>query len=60
MRESHKPNPEKIVINARLKEQNLNMFIKLKKKYNIKYNIEVFHIILKKIYDIEFEQDSNT
>ena len=60
MRESYKQNLEKIVINARLEKENLKMFSKLKEKYNLKYNIEVFHIILKKIYDIEFDQESNT
>ncbi len=56
MRESDNQNLERIIVNARLKEENLNMFKKLKEKYNLKYNTEVFHIILKKIYDIEFEQ----
>ncbi len=60
MRESDNQDHEKIVVNARLKEENLKMFSKLKEKYNLKYNIEVFHIILKKIYDIEFDQESNT
>jgi len=55
MRESHNQNPNKVVINARLKEENLRMFLELKEKYNLKYNIEVFHTILKKIYVIEFE-----
>ena len=54
MRESRNQDPNKIVINARLKEENLKMFLKLKEKYNLKYNIEVFHTILKKIYIIEF------
>ncbi|GAG94431.1 unnamed protein product [marine sediment metagenome] len=55
MRESYNQDSDRVVINARLKEENLRMFLKLKEKYNLKYNIEVFHTILKKIYVIEFE-----
>ena len=31
------------------------MFLKLKEKYNLRYNMEVFRFIIKKIYDLEFE-----
>lgn len=56
MRESQTSNDDKIVVKAILENNNREMFLKLKKKYNLKYNIEVFHTILKKIHDIEFEE----
>jgi len=55
MKESQMDNQGRTVINARLKEKNQEMFLKLKEKYNLKYNIEVFHIILRKAYVLEFE-----
>jgi len=54
MRESQTSDNDKLVVKAVLVEDNLDMFKKLKKKYNLKYNIEVFHIILRKVYDLEF------
>ena len=55
MRESQSSDNTKLVVKAILEKDNLDMFLKLKKKYNLKYNIEVFHIILRKIYVLEFE-----
>jgi len=56
MRESQGLNNDKLVVKAILEENNLKMFLELKEKYNLRYNIEVFHTILKKIYDIEFKE----
>ena len=56
MRGSQTPNSDKIVIKATLEEDNKLMFEKLKKLYNLKYNIEVFHFILKKTYLEEFKE----
>ena len=47
---------DKIVVKAILEEENKEMFLKLKNKYNLKYNIEVFHHILKKAFDLEFAE----
>lgn len=55
-RESIKENDEEMVVKAVLDGRNKEMFIRLKEKYNLKYNIEVFHFILKKIYDLEFKK----
>ena len=52
-KETTKENDEDIVIKAVLKGKNKEMFKILKEKYNLKYNVEVFHLILKKIYDLE-------
>lgn len=53
MRESQYEVEDKLVVKAILEGNNLKMFLYLKRKYNLKYNIEVFHTILKKVYDIE-------
>jgi len=58
MKESQMDSQGRTVINARLREENQDMFLKLKRKYNLKYNIEVFHYILRKQYEIEFEKES--
>ena len=52
-RESQKENNEDIVVKAVLNGRNKDMFNRLKEKYNLKYNVEVFHHILKKMYDLE-------
>ncbi|MFW9973075.1 MAG: hypothetical protein ACFFDF_23030 [Candidatus Odinarchaeota archaeon] len=58
-KESQSENDEKIVVKAILEGKNKEMFTKLKEKYNLKYNVEVFNYILKKMYDIEFEKGDN-
>lgn len=60
MRESHNPNSDKLVVKAVLEGRNKEMFEKLMDLYNLKYNIEVFHFILKKVYLLEFDQVDNT
>jgi len=59
MRESHNPNSDKLVVKAVLEGKNKEMFESLMDLYNLKYNIEVFHFILKKVYIIEFGKEHN-
>jgi len=54
MRESQSENTDKLVVKAELVGKNKEMFESLMDLYNLKYNIEVFHFILKKVYTIEF------
>lgn len=45
---------ENQVLTVRLEGKNKDMFFDLKEEWNLKYNIEVFHQLLKKIHDLEF------
>lgn len=60
MRESKASDSDSLVVKAELKGKNKEMFKALMEHYNLKYNIEVFHFILKKIYIIEFGREDNT
>ena len=54
MRESQSLDKDKLVVKAELVGKNKKMFEALMEEYNLKYNIEVFHFILKKAYKLEF------
>ena len=59
-RGSQATDSDKIVVNVNLKGKNKEMFESLMDLYNLKYNTEVFHFILKKVYIIEFGKEHNT
>jgi len=44
-------------INFNVVGETREMFLKLKKKYNLKYKMEVFRLLVKKVYDLEFGMD---
>lgn len=58
-RGSQATDSDRIVLNVTLEGKNKEMFETLMVKYNLSYNTEVFLYILKKIYDLEFDKDSN-
>lgn len=51
--------PEEIQIKMIIKGKTKEMFQKLKEFYNLGYNSEVIRLIIKKIYDLEFNKEVN-
>ena len=56
MRESKQDSTEQLTIKMTLTGDNKEMFEDIKKRYNLKYNIEVFRLILKRVHDLEFNE----
>lgn len=46
-----------VQINFELKGITKDMFLAIKRKYNLKYNMETFRLIVKKSFDIEFPEE---
>ena len=51
---------KKMYINFHVDGETSVMFLALKKHYNLKYNMEIFRLIVKKVYDELFKKDNNT
>ena len=47
---------KKIYINFHIAGDTKTMFLKIKEHYNLLYNMEVFRVMVKKIYDEIFEK----
>jgi len=46
-----------LYINFVVKDDTKEMFIKLKKYYNLRYNMEMFRFIVKKVYSDTFKDE---